>query len=188
MGLLPSPAAAGADLRIQFSALQRLLAEQAFTTEGRRYVRGSKDSVCSFAYLERPTLGAAPDGRLRIRARFSGRSALDVLGYCVGFGDDFDLSITAVPYYQGGAIKLKDVRVEPERNGVYAGRVCRALTASLPEQFAYPAASEAKRALEAAPGPNGYTRRLQRFDVTKLTVTPDALVLTVDFEVVIGGI
>jgi hypothetical protein len=185
--LVPGTARAGADLRIQFSALQRLLAEQMFTTEGRRYVRGTKDSACNFGYLEHPKLDATSDGRVRIRARFSGRSALDVFGHCIGFGDDFDLTITAVPFYEGGAIKLADVQVEPAKNGIYAGRVCRALAASLPAQFAYPAADEARRALDATPAAPGYSRRLKRFEVSKLLVARDALVLTIDFELVIDG-
>ena len=42
------------ELQIQFSALERLLAEQVFTQEGRRYVRGGKSDKCNFAYLEKP--------------------------------------------------------------------------------------------------------------------------------------
>ncbi len=187
VSLVPSSAHAGADLRIQFGALQRLLAEQAFTTEGRRYLKGTKATPCSFAFLEIPHIDGTPDGHLRIRARFSGRSALNVVGHCIGFGDDFDLTITATPYYQHGAIKLKDVRVDPAKKGLYAGRVCKALSESLPEQFVYPAADEARRALETASSPSGYSRRVQRFEVTKLQVTADALVLTLDFELVIGG-
>jgi hypothetical protein len=184
--LAPVTARAGADLRIQFGALQRLLAEQVFTSEGRRYVRGTKDTTCNFGYLEHPQVDATADGHIRIRARFSGRSALDVFGHCIGFGDDFDLTITAAPIYQGGAIKLTDVRVDSAKNGIYAGRVCKALAASLPAQFAYPAADEARRALEAGSSP-GFTRHLQRFEVSRLVVAKDAVVLTIDFELVIGG-
>jgi hypothetical protein len=187
VSLVPSSAHAGADLRIQFGALQRLLAEQGFTTEGRRYLKGTKATPCSFAFLETPQIDGTPDGHLRIRARFSGRSALNVVGHCIGFGDDFNLTVTATPYYQNGAIKLKDVRVDPAKKGFYADRVCKALSESLPEQFAYPAADEARRALQTAPSPSGYSRRVQRFEVTKLEVTADALVLTLDFELVIGG-
>jgi hypothetical protein len=65
--------------------------------------------------------------------------------------------------------------------------VCKALSESLPEQFVYPAADEARRAFETASSPSGYSRRVQRFEVTKLQVTADALLLTLDFELVIGG-
>ena len=32
---------------------------QVFTEDGRRYVKGSKDKRCNFAYLENPRIGAA---------------------------------------------------------------------------------------------------------------------------------
>jgi hypothetical protein len=45
----------------------------------------------------------------------------------------------------------------------------------------------ARRALGATPGAPGYSKRLQRFEVTRMLVTPDSLVLTLDFELIIGG-
>ena len=46
--------AGAVELHLQFAALERMLAEQVFTQEGRRYVRGTKQSKCNFAYLEKP--------------------------------------------------------------------------------------------------------------------------------------
>lgn len=185
--LVPSTARADAVLRIQYSALQRMLAEQVFTTEGRRYVKGSKDSRCSYAYLEHPRVDAEAEGRLRIRARFSGRSGLDVFGHCMGFGDDFDLAVVVTPYYKDGAIRFRDVQIETSARGLYAGRVCAALAESLPAQFAYPALQQARRALESRSPATDYPRELRRFEVTRVAVTRDSLVLTLDFEVAIGG-
>jgi hypothetical protein len=178
------PADAASELRLHFSALQRMLSDQAFTQDGRRYVKGSRDSKCSYAYLEHPQVDAAGDGRLRIRARFSGRSALDVFGHCLGFGDDFDVVITASPYFKDGSVRLGGVQVQPASTGMYARRVSKALTESLPEEFVYPASAEARRAIETATVP-GYRRELRRFEVTRIVITPDALVLTVDFELAI---
>ena len=36
------------------------------------------------------------NGRLILQARFTGRSALNVFGQCVGLGDSFDVHITAL--------------------------------------------------------------------------------------------
>ena len=52
-----------------------MLAEQVFTQEGRRYVRGTKAAKCNYAYLEKPQM-RGENGLLRIKANFSGRSAL----------------------------------------------------------------------------------------------------------------
>src|SRR5208283_1804207 len=80
-----------ASLQLRYDALERIVAEQLFTQEGRRYVRGTAATKCQFAYLETPHV-SAENGRLKVTARFSGRTALDVFGHCVGLGDSFDLT------------------------------------------------------------------------------------------------
>ena len=87
---------AGSELQIQYTALSKILAQQVFTQEGRKYVRGDKDQRCNFAYLEHPEI-SGNNGHLWIRARFTGRSARNFLGRCVGLGDSFDLQIFASP-------------------------------------------------------------------------------------------
>jgi hypothetical protein len=119
--LLAAPAMA-AELELRFAALERILAEQVFTQDGRHYVRGNKSTRCQFAYLEKPHIDA--DGaRLRVAARFSGRSAIDLLGGCVGLGDSFDLVMTATPVVRAGAIALKDVKVTTTRESYYIRKV-----------------------------------------------------------------
>src|SRR5687767_8596464 len=100
---LSPPARGTVQLLLHYEALQRILAAQMFSQDGRKYVRGSKDARCTYAYLEGPQIGAEK-GRLQVKARFSGRSALDLLGRCIGLGDSFDLTILATPYYRDGAI------------------------------------------------------------------------------------
>src|SRR3954447_3708957 len=100
--------ASAVDIRIQFGALERMLAEQVFTQEGRRYVRGTKTDRCNFAYLEKPEV-RGESGRLRMKAHFTGRSALNLVGQCVGMGDAFDAVITAAPVYKSGAVGLQEV-------------------------------------------------------------------------------
>ena len=97
--LLIAPFAHAVEIHIQFAALERMLGEQLFTQDGRKYVRGSAAAKCNFAYLEKPRFQGT-DGKLRIRARFTGRSALNMFGQCVGLGDAFTAAITAVPQYK----------------------------------------------------------------------------------------
>src|SRR4051794_30000165 len=141
------------ELRIHYTALQRILADQMFTQDGRRYVRGTPAARCNYAYLENPDLhGDTASGRLNVRARFSGRSAVDVFGSCVGLGDSFDVSITASPYFQNGAIRFKDVVVESKKDGFYIRRVRAALASTLGSQFAYKVEDDAKKILEEKRG------------------------------------
>jgi hypothetical protein len=175
--------AAAVDLELHYSALKRILADQMFTQDGRKYVRGTPAARCNYAYLEHPDLHGNPDGRLNVQARFSGRSAIDVFGRCVGLGDSFDLAITAVPYYQNGAIRFKDVSVDAKKDSFYIRRVRAALASTLRSQFAYRLADDAKKLLEDKRGP--YGQELSRFQVSAVRVTADALILSLDFTLAV---
>ena len=131
------------ELHLQFAALERMIAETVFTQDGRRYVYHDKSNKCSFAYLEKPQIQGA-DGHLRIRAKFTGRSALNVIGQCVGLGDAFVVVVTATPQYRDGNIVLQNVVAASEgKTGIYIRRVCGILGTSLARDFKYPLAAEA---------------------------------------------
>lgn len=171
------PAAAQVELRLTFGMLQKVIAAQVFTDEGRRYVRGDKQQRCNFAYLENPRLGEA-DGRLVVRARFSGRSALNLLGQCVGLGDSFDVVIQMTPYADGSVFRFRDVEVASEaKRGVYSRAVCKALTETLPRVLVYDFAPDFKRALEAEQPGVPYRKSVENLAVQSLRVAPDAVVL-----------
>ncbi len=178
--LLALPASA-VELQIQYSAIQKILAQQVFTQEGRMYVRGGAGARCSYAYLEHPSVEAAGD-LIRARARFSGRSALDFFGRCVGLGDSFDLTIVAAPYYRDGVLRLKDVRVESKgHDGFYVRRVRMALAQSLQNRFEYRLVENAKKLLEEGQGNAALRQEMTAFQLLLIRVTPSALVLTLDF-------
>lgn len=80
---LPAPCR-GAQLQVYFSALERILADQVFTQDGRLYMKGDRKNRCNFAYLEKPAVSAA-NGRLLVQARFSGRSAQNLSGAASGW-------------------------------------------------------------------------------------------------------
>ena len=123
---------------------------------------------------------------LRVNARFSGRSALDVFGKCIGLGDSFEASITAVPYYQDGVLRLKDVQVVGKgRDGFYIRRVCSALAESLRTQFKYRLLDDAKLILERKQDGTAYSQEVVRFHVPSVRVTSDAVVLTLDFALAV---
>jgi len=184
MATLAGPARA-VDLKLQFGALERMLAEQVFTQEGRRYVHGDKASKCNFAYLEKPQI-QGDAGRLRIRARFTGRSSLNMLGQCIGMGDAFNVVVTATPQYRDGNIVLQNVTAASDgKTGYYIRRVCTALAASLGRDFKYPLSSVAQKLLEDPSSQPGYKRELRRFQVPSIQVTSDALVIQLDFELTV---
>ena len=177
--------AGAVEVHLQFSALERMLAKQVFTQDGRKYVKGSEKTRCNFAYLEHPQF-QGKDGRLVIRARFSGRSSLNMFGQCVGLGDAFTVVITATPIYQQGNVALAAVAAASDgKTGFYIRRVCAALASSLARDFHYPLAAESQRALEDPGMQPDYKRELRQFRVPEIRVTSDALVLVVDFELTV---
>jgi len=173
-----------ADIELKFAALERLIAAQMFTQDGRHYVRGNKASRCQFAYLETPHIDS--DGaRLRIRARFSGRSALDLFSRCVGLGDSFDLTITAVPTARDNAIGLREVNISTPRESYYIGRVRVAMAQTIARDFKLPVREQAKQLLEQQEPGAAFKRELVDFSLNEIRVTPDAIVLVVEFKLVV---
>ena len=176
---------AGAELQIEYSAISKVLAQQVFTQEGRKYVLGDKKQKCNFAYLEHPEISGA-NGRIGIRAHFTGRSAQNFFGRCVGLSDSFDVQIAAVPYYRDGAIALKDVRVDSiNKDGVYIRMVRSALAYTLANEFQYRVADDAKKILEVPRDSLPITQELRSFSVREIHVTGDALALTLDFTLTV---
>jgi hypothetical protein len=173
-----------ADLELRFGALERLISEQIFTQEGRHYVRGDAKTRCQYAYLEAPHIGAV-NGRLRITARFSGRSALDVFGRCVGMGESFDFTLTAAPIVRKGAIGLDSVDVSTQKDSYYIRRVRAALGQSFGKDFKIDVHEQAKKLLEQPRDNSPIRQELTSFDLSGVQVTPEAIVLQVEFKLVV---
>ena len=174
-----------ADLELRYSALERMVAAQMFTQDGRRYVKGNQAAKCQYAYLEAPKLSAAGE-RLQVAARFSGRSAMDLFSRCVGMGDSFDLTITSVPVPRKGAIAFQDTQISTPKDSYYIRRVRTAMMRSFDREFKIEIRDQARRLLEQ-PASTGsvYQQELKDLDLTAIRVTPDALVLVVDFKLIV---
>ena len=174
-----------ADLEIRYSALERMVAAQMFTQEGRRYVKGNQAAKCQYAYLEAPKLSASGE-RLQVAARFSGRSAMDLFNRCVGMGDSFTVNITAVPVARKGAIAFQDTQVSTAKDSYYIRRVRSAMMRTFDQDFKIEIRDQARRLLEQ-PATTGsvYQPELKDLDLNAIRVTSDALVLVVDFKLIV---
>lgn len=173
-----------AEIELRFDALERIISEQVFTQEGRKYVRGTPSTKCQFAYLEKPRIGAE-NGLLRVSARFSGRTALDLFGGCIGLGDSFDLTIVAAPLVRNGAIGFKDVNVTATKDSYYIRRVRAALTQSFGKDVKIEVKDQARKILEQTREGASYKAEMASFDLTQVRIAPDALVLVVEFKLVV---
>ena len=162
-----------------------MVAAQMFTQEGRRYVRGNQSAKCQYAYLEAPKMSPAGD-RLQMAARFSGRSAMDLFSRCVGMGDSFDLTVTALPVPRKGGIAFQDTQISTPKDSYYIRRVRSAMMKSFNQQFTIDIREQARKLLEQpASSGTAYQQELKDLDLTGIRVTPDALVLIIDFKLVV---
>jgi hypothetical protein len=103
----------------------------------------------------------------------------------VGMGDAFDLTIAAKPVPRDGAIAFDELNVSTPRDSYYIRRVRTALIESFSKDFRIDVREQARRLLES-PRPSGpYQQELKDLRVSGVRVTSDALVLEVDFKLVV---
>ena len=181
--LLCSPAFA-VDLEIRFGALERLIGDQMFTAEGRRYVRGNKDQKCLYAFLEKPKLAASGD-RLQLKVNFSGKTALGMFGRCVGLGDAFELTLTAKPVARDGTIAFEQFVVNTPRDSFYIRRVRAALVQTVNKDFRIDIMQQARKMIEAPQQVGKFQQEIKDLRLGGVRVAPDSLVLGVDFRVIV---
>lgn len=179
------PSAHAASLEIRYGALERLIGQQMFTSEGRRYVRGSQAAKCNYAYLESPKLHTGGANRIELRVHFTGRSALDMFGRCVGMGDSFDLVITGLPIARNGSIAFDQLVVNTPRDSFYIRRVRSALLQTLNKDFRIDVRDQARSLLETPRSGGTYEQELKDLRVTSVQATPDSLILEVDFRLIV---
>jgi hypothetical protein len=181
--LLASPAFA-VDLEIRFGVLERLVGEQLFTADGRRYVQGSKDQRCRYAFLEKPKLSAAGE-HLQLKVNFTGKTALGMFGKCVGVGDAFELTVTARPVVKNGTIDFEQFVVSTPRDSFYIRRVRAALVETLNKNFKLDIMEQAKKLIEAPHQVGTFQQEIKDLRLGGVRVVADSLVLAVDFKVIV---
>lgn len=172
------------DLEIRFGVLERLAGEQLFTAEGRRYVQGSKDQKCRYAFLENPKLSASGD-RLQLKVNFTGKTALGVFGRCVGLGDAFELTVTAKPVARNGTISFEQFVVSTPRDSLYIRRVRAALVETLNKNFRLDIMEQARKMIEAPQQVGKFQQEIKDLKLSSVRVSADSLVLAVDFRVIV---
>ncbi len=171
----------GAEIHIAFPAVHRLLADQVVTQDGRRYVSGNVSRHCDYAYLENPRVSQW-HGRLMIKARFSGRKAIDVLGRCAGFGDQIDLTIAGTPVIQRGVLTLTEIQVDTGgKSSLYARLVSAALRGSFQKQFSIDIVGRARQLLEQKDPKAGLVREVSNVEFRQVRVGPNTIILDVEF-------
>ncbi len=105
--LASAAGARGAEIVLEQSAVQKLVAESLFRENG-RYVL--QRGACS-AWLDHPAVTLA-GGRVVIRAHLSARVGMDFGDSCAGVDLSSWATVSGAPSAQGTSVRLSDIRVE----------------------------------------------------------------------------
>lgn len=168
------------EIEIRFPLLERQLAQQQFTQDGRKYVKGNPSSRCNFAYLANPRFSSL-DGRLRITALFTGKSSLDVFGKCLGFGDSFDFEVLSELSTQQGTLRLAKPEVKIlSRDTFYSRQVLKALQKSIGDAIQYPIRDEIQKLLSAGTANTPYKISIPKVEIRRVQILKDSLLVDVD--------
>lgn len=99
--------AQAAEIVLEHSAVDKLLAQTLFSNAGRYDLQRG---VC-FAYLDNPSV-ELKDGRIRIRSRLSARLGVDLGGSCAGVNLASWTVVSGRPAPNGGSVRLDDLRID----------------------------------------------------------------------------
>jgi hypothetical protein len=190
--LAASPAPA-AELELRYGVLERVIGQQIFSQEGRLYVRGNQNTKCQYAFLESPKIGS-DGGRLKFNAKFSGKTALGMMGRCVGLGDSFEFTMTSVPVVVNGNLMFSEVNITTPRDSYYIRRVREALARSFSKDLKIDVREQAFKLMNQmrddqiqaqAAGKTVFIPELSTFQLGGIRIAPEGLVLVVDFKLVV---
>lgn len=107
LACLAGATAHAADIVLEHSAVDKLLAQTLFSNAGRYELQRG---AC-FAYLDSPSV-ELKDGRMRIRSRLVARLGVELGGGCTGINLSSWTVVSGRPAPNGGSVRLEDLRVD----------------------------------------------------------------------------
>lgn len=180
--LLAAPGAVAAagplsELTIHSTAIQKMLMAELFIDEGRYHLLAQ--TPCQYAYVDSPTVKLS-QGRVRIKARVSGKIGMEVGEQCVGTrADVVQVTISAKPAFSGEKLVLTDIRVDEISNEGYRVLLQQFLASAIPRAITIDVREGLQRILADRQSP--YEARVDRLAVTDITAENDKLHLALTF-------
>ena len=99
--------AQAAEITLERTAVEKLVAQTLFTNGGRYDLQGGS----CFAYLEKPSV-ELKDGRIRIRSYLNSRIGIDTGNACLGVAFASWTVASGRPVANGGTVRLEDLRID----------------------------------------------------------------------------
>ena len=168
-------AASAAEIVLERSAVDKLLAQTLFTNHGRFDLQRG---ACH-AYLEKPGV-ELKGGRIRIRSYLTARLGVESGGSCVGVGFASWTVVSGRPAAQGGTVKLVDLRVDGVDDGAVRMVLESGLFPSLPRAIEFDVVKAVREMLQ------GNQAQLQAsvdgFQIDSVRAEDDLLAIKFDFK------
>ena len=174
--LLATSPVEAAEIVLFQSALATAVRRDVFGPAGKRTLSGNP-AGCSYAVVEQPetTLG---NGRLHLRARFTGRAAIKMGNDCVGPGDAFWLEVSGVPAVDGDTLRITNVRLD-EGKAIYRPLLERLIRESVAGAVQINLRTEIQKVLGGA-GP--YKATVPKLTIAGVSTTDAAITINFDFR------
>lgn len=166
-------AAAGplSELTIHHTAIQKMLMEELFIDDGRYHLLPT--TACQYAYVDSPVVTLS-QGRVRIKARVSGKISMEVGDQCVGTRSDVvQVAVSAKPTFSGEKLVLTDIRVDEISNEGYRVLLQQFLASAIPRAVEIDVREGLQRIL--ADRQSTYDVVVDRLSVTDITAENNRL-------------
>jgi hypothetical protein len=174
-------AAAGAhaaEIVLEHSAIDKLLAEAVFKNGGRFDL---KRGPC-YAYFENPSV-ELKEGRIRIRSHLSSRLGVESGGSCVGVGLASWTVVSGRPASIGGLVRLEDLRIDGVDDATTRMVLESGLLPALPRAIELDVLKAVREMLKAGTG-SQLQASVDAFQIDSVSAGDDRLSVKFDFRLV----
>lgn len=159
------------ELTIHNTAIEKMLMNELFIDEGRYHLLPT--TACQYAYVDSPVVTLS-QGRVRIKARVSGKLSVEVGDQCVGTRSDVvQVAVSAKPVFSGEKLVLTDLRVDEISNEGYRVLLQQFLASAIPRAIKIDVREGLQRIL--ADRQSTYEVVVDRLSVTDLTAENNQL-------------
>ena len=166
-----------AEIVLEHSAVDKLLAQTLFTNRGRFDLQRG---VCN-AYLANPSV-ELKDGRIRIRSHLTARLGVETGGNCVGVTIASWTVVSGRPVPQGGTVKLVDLRVDGVDDSAVRMVLESGLLPALPRAFEFDVLKAVRQMLQGNEAQMQAT--VDVFQIDSVRAEDDRLAVKFDFKLV----
>lgn len=171
-------------LTLSYRVLERTIERELFRDQGRYYLAGSPADDCSYTFLEQPRLGAEGE-RIVLRLQLSARLGQEVLGQCVGPGEDVEVVVSGVPRIEGTSVTVADPEMSfpnnPRYGELHEAVLAPFLSGPLKEALRFDLGAELRSLAEGA-GREGYRLQISGLSLSGLRAAPNQLEVEIDLQ------